>query len=89
MPELRLSANINHLIFDEVETLERFRQQSNIGKELGQDISISLIWRPFMSQNIVARLSGAALIPGDGFDDLFGEESDTPYSVLFNLTLTY
>ena len=89
LPELRLSANINHLLFDEVETLERFRQQSNIDEELGQDISISLIWRPFMSQNIVARLSGAALIPGDGFDDLFGEESDTPYSVLFNLTLTY
>ena len=89
LPELRLSANINHLMFDEVETLERFRQQSNIDEELGQDISISLIWRPLMSQNIVARLSGAALIPGDGFDDLFGEESDTPYSVLFNLTLTY
>ena len=89
LPELRLSANINHLMFDEVETLERFRQQSNIDEEVGQDISISLIWRPFMSQNIVARLSGAALIPGDGFDDLFGEESATPYSVLFNLTLTY
>ena len=89
LPELRLSANINHLVFDEVQTLERFRQQSDIDEVLGQDISISLIWRPFMSQNIVARFSGAALIPGDGFDDLFGEESAKPYSVLFNLTLTY
>ena len=89
LPELRLSANINHLMFDEVQTLERFRQQSNIDEVLGQDISISVIWRPFMTQNIVARFSGAALIPGDGFDDLFGEESATPYSVLFNLTLTY
>ena len=89
LPELRLSANINHLMFDEVQTLERFRQQSDIDEVLGQDISISLIWRPFMSQNIVARFSGAALIPGDGFDDLFGEESAKPYSVLFNLTLTY
>ena len=89
LPELRLSANINHLMFDEVQTLERFRQQSDIDEVLGQDISISVIWRPFMSQNIVARFSGAALIPGDGFDDLFGEESAKPYSVLFNLTLTY
>ena len=89
LPELRLSANINHLMFDEVQTLERFRQQSDIDEVLGQDISISVIWRPFMTQNIVARFSGAALIPGDGFDDLFGEESATPYSVLFNLTLTY
>ncbi len=89
LPELRLSANINHLMFDEVQTLERFRQQSVIDEVLGQDISISVIWRPFMTQNIVARFSGAALIPGDGFDDLFGEESATPYSVLFNLTLTY
>ena len=89
LPELRLSANINHLMFDKVQTLERFRQQSDIDEVLGQDISISVIWRPFMTQNIVARFSGAALIPGDGFDDLFGEESATPYSVLFNLTLTY
>ena len=57
--------------------------------ELGQDISLSLIYRPFMSQNIVLRLSAAGLIPGKGHDDLYGKEAKKPYSVLFNLTLTY
>lgn len=89
LPELRLSANINHLMFDKTEVLERLRQQSSIDKTLGQDVSVSLIYRPYMSQNAVVRFSVAGLIPGDGFDDLYGDEADMPYSVLLNLTLTY
>ena len=89
LPELRLSGNVNHLVFDRTEVLERLRQQGSIASDLGQDVSLSLIYRPFMSQNIVLRLSGAALIPGDGFDDLYGDDAAMPYSVLFNLTLTY
>lgn len=89
LPELRLSANINHLMFDKTEVLERLRQQSGIDDTLGQDVSLSLIYRPFMSQNAVVRFSVAGLIPGDGFDDLYGREADMPYSVLLNLTLTY
>ena len=38
---------------------------------------------------IVFRLSGAVLIPGDGFDDLFGSDATMLYSVLANLLLTY
>jgi hypothetical protein len=37
----------------------------------------------------VFRLSAATLIPGQGFDDLYGHEADTPYSVLANLILMY
>ncbi len=89
LPELRLSFNINHLRFDNTEVLERVRQQAPINKSLGEDVSMSLIWRPFMSQNVVFRLSAAALVPGKGFDNLFGAEAETPYSILFNMTLTY
>ena len=39
------------------------------------------------SQNIVLRLSAAALVPGRGFVDLYGKE--TPYSILGNLVFTY
>ena len=69
--------------------LEAVRQQSNIDNELGHDVSLSLTWRPFMSQNVVVRLSAASLIGGEGFDDLYGNEADTPYSVLANIVLTY
>ncbi len=88
-PQLRLSVNINHLVFDHTESLERFRQQGSIDNQLGQDVSLSLTWRPYMSQNIVVRLSAAALHPGEGFDDLFGNEAATPYSVLLNMVLMY
>jgi hypothetical protein len=40
---------------------------------------------------VVLRLSGAGLIPGDGFDELFGSEDDDDifYSVLANIVLVY
>ncbi len=88
-PELRLSFNANQLWFDETAVLEAVRQQANISRNIGQDLSISAIWRPFMSQNFVVRLSGATLIGGGGFDDLFGSDHTTPYSVLANIVLQY
>jgi len=86
-PELRLSANANHLWFDDATVLEVARNQGSIDRAIGWDLSTALIWRPFMQQNIVVRLSGAVLLPGEGFKDLFPDE--TPYSVLTNLILTY
>jgi hypothetical protein len=42
-----------------------------------------------MTQNIVLRLSGAVLFPGDGLKDLYGRDDDAYYSVLGNFTFTY
>jgi hypothetical protein len=67
--------------------LEAARNQGPIDEEIGHAVSVSFIYRPFMSQNIVFRASYARLIPGDGFDDLFPDE-DADY-FLFNLTLAY
>ncbi len=86
-PQTRLSFNVNQMWFDETNTLEVSRNQSRIRKNIGQDISAALIWRPLATQNIVFRLSGAVLNPGSGFEDLFGD--GTPYSVLGNLILAY
>ena len=57
------------------------------GLLVGWDLSTALIWRPFMQQNIVVRISAATLRPADGFKQLFPDE--TPYSILTNLVLTY
>jgi hypothetical protein len=86
-PQTRLSFNLNQLWFAETEVLEVARNQAGIGKNIGQDISAALIWRPLATQNVVFRLSAAALIPGGGFKDLYG--SETAYSILGNLLLTY
>ena len=87
-PEWRLSTNINQLWFDKTEIVEVARQQADIDPEIGTDVSVAAIYRPLFSQNIVLRASAAALVPGDGYKQLFDDDK-TPYSVLFNLILTY
>ena len=90
-PEFRLSFNANYMWFDNTSSLEALRLQGDIDREIGFDISTAAIWRPFQHQNVVFRLSAAALIPGKGFRDIYGAEDgrDFYYSVLANLVLTY
>ncbi len=86
-PKVRASININQLWFDTTEVLEAARNHGDIPKDIGQDISLAVIYRPLTSQNIILRVSASALIPGGGYERLFGD--DTPYSVLANLILSY
>jgi hypothetical protein len=96
-PELRFSTNFNYLAFAETQTLELLRNQGNIRNEIGYDLSAAIIYRPFFSNNIVLRLSGAILIPGDGLKDLYNTSGSSSllsggkllYSVLGNLILSY
>ncbi|HSG89980.1 MAG TPA: hypothetical protein VLA56_12265 [Pseudomonadales bacterium] len=88
-PETRVSFNANELWFDDTAVVETVRNQGNVDSHIGTDLSLSVIYRPFMTQNVVFRLSGAVLLPGDGFKDLYGRDEATPYSVLANLVLMY
>ncbi len=90
-PEFRLTGNANHLWFENTATLQNLRIEGSIPKDIGFDLSASAIWRPKANQNIVFRLSAAALVAGDGFQNLFdnlGKQNEY-YSVLANVTLTY
>ncbi|MGD8841630.1 MAG: hypothetical protein PVI70_18630 [Gammaproteobacteria bacterium] len=87
LPEWRVSFNLNHLWFATTEVLETARNQGDIDNDIGWDVSVSSIYRPFFTQNVVFRLSAAALVPGDGYEQMFGD--DTQYSILANLVLTY
>ena len=86
-PKIRASLNVNHLWFDDTAVLEAARNQGNIDRNIGRDLSIAITWRPLTSQNIVLRIAGSVLVPGDGYKQLYGEESN--YSVLANLILAY
>ena len=90
-PEFRLSTNANHLWFENTVVLETLRNEGSIPKDIGWDLSAAAIWRPKATQNIVFRLSAAALVPGDGFRDLFdnAEGHRNYYSVLANVIVNY
>lgn len=90
-PEFRLTANANHLWFEDTSVLQVLRNEGSIPKEIGFDLSASAIWRPHANQNLVFRLSAATLLAGDGFRDLFTSRSGGQefVSILANVVLTY
>jgi hypothetical protein len=90
-PELRVSANANHLWFENTTTLETLRVEGTIPRDIGFDLSTAAVWRPNANQNIVTRLSAATLLAGRGFRDLFASinQTRTYVSVLANVTLSY
>jgi hypothetical protein len=86
LPELRLSMNVNKLLFDDTAVLEA-TSKKRIHSDIGWDNSLALTYRPFQSQNLILRVSGAVLVPGQGFKDIYGDHIS--YSVLTNLILAY
>lgn len=90
-PQLRVSGNANHLWFQNTTTLQVLRNEGSIPRAIGWDLSAAAIWRPKATQNIVARLSAATLLPGRGFRDLFDNEQRhrNYYSVLANVIVSY
>jgi hypothetical protein len=91
LPELRVSANANHLRFANTSVLQALRNEGSIPKSIGFDLSVAAIYRPKFTQNLVFRASAAVLQPGAGFRDLFANsDRDKRYvSLLFNAILSY
>jgi hypothetical protein len=71
--------------------VEALRQQGNISQDIGWDTSLALTYRPFETQNLVFRASGAVLTPGAGFNELFSNSAHDGqyYSVLLNAILAF
>jgi hypothetical protein len=97
LPELRLSTNFNYLRFADTASLEVLRHQANIPNSIGYDLSTALTYRPLFSQNVILRLSGSVLLPGNGLRALYNTEGGAAlfgsgsflFSVLANVILTY
>ncbi|OYY91990.1 MAG: hypothetical protein B7Y45_00405 [Sphingomonas sp. 28-66-16] len=90
-PTLRVSANANHLWFDDTIVLRTLRNEGSIPKDIGWDLSTAIIWRTKATQNIVGRLSAAVLAPGGGFRDLFTNRAQEQayVSILANVIVSY
>ena len=87
LPELRLSANWNSLRFADTTVLQVARNQGHIDERIGNDVSVSAIYRPLMNQNIVLRASYAKLFTTRGYDSLFDHEN--PSYLLLNAVFAY
>jgi len=90
-PRLRISANVNHLSFEDTAVLQTLRQEHSIPTSLGWDYSVAATYRPKLSQNLVFRAAVAVFDPGSGFGDLFSNSNGDSryYSVLLNAILTF
>ena len=87
-PQWRLIGNVSWLSFGNTSVLEYLRNQGNVSRFIGTDISAAVQYRPFMTQNVVFNASVAFLQPGQAYRQLYST-SRRPYSVLANLLLTF
>lgn len=89
-PRWRVIGNVNQIWFANTTVLSVLRNQGNIDRNLGTDVSAAVQYRPLFTQNIVLNASAAALLPGKGLKQLYDAGSGkTQYSILFNVLLTY
>lgn len=87
LPTLRASFNCNDLSFVDTQVVEVARSQGGLSRHIGEDVSVSLTYRPLMSQNIVVRSSYAKLLGRAGYDALF--PNNRPSYFLLNALFVY
>jgi len=82
-----VSFDVDRLMFDRTASLQAVLGGATIPRSIGTDASMDAIYRPFISQNVIARLSVAKLFPTPAARTLVGGVA--PFSMFFNLVLTY
>lgn len=70
-PRLRMINNANVLWFDALNPLQQFAYQGHMNHFIGVDLSSGMEYRPLLSNNVIFKAGIAALLPGQGFRDLF------------------
>jgi hypothetical protein len=86
-PALRVSFDVDRLSFDRTAPLQAILGGAPVSRTIGTDASVDAIYRPFISQNVIARLSVGKLFPVPAARNLVG--GTAPFSMFFNLVLTY
>jgi hypothetical protein len=86
-PVLRISFDVDRLMFDRAQTLDAVLGRTNIPTSIGTDLSADAIYRPLNSQNVIVRLSASKLFAVPGARELVGGAA--PFSTFVNLVLTY
>jgi len=87
LPELKFISNVTYLQFDQTATLESLRQDGSIARDIGVDLSVGLIYRPFLNNNVQIRVGSGVLLPAAGHENLFSDRVN--YDAFTNLILQY
>lgn len=67
--------NANYLRFDRTESLEYVLFRPGISHEIGYDLSLGVIFRPLLVNNITFTFGGNYFFPGKGFRDIFTDRT--------------
>jgi hypothetical protein len=86
-PKLRTFVNTNYLRFDRTEPLELLLFQRPIRHGIGTDFGLGAEYRPPLSENIVIRGGASALIPADGFRQIY--TGQTLFSLFGNVRFQF
>jgi hypothetical protein len=68
---LKTVFNVNYLRFHRTESLEYVLLQPNVRKEIGYDVSVGVIYRPFLINNLTFTFGGSMFFAGKGFKDVY------------------
>jgi hypothetical protein len=91
-PKARMFNTVNLLWFDQTAVLEEYLARPRVAHFIGEDLSTGVEYRPLLNNNVILTLGLSALIPGEGFKDLFnrGPPDARPlFAGFLDVTLTY
>ncbi|MES2390167.1 MAG: carboxypeptidase-like regulatory domain-containing protein [Acidobacteriota bacterium] len=74
LPTLKLIGNVSFLQFARTQPLVFLLQQNAIRRTIGTDASLGVIYRPFLSDNIISG-GAAALVPSSGLRDIYTSQT--------------
>ncbi len=87
-PEVKAIVHGNYMRFASTATLEQFINQSSLHEQIGIDLSLGILYRPFFNNNALIAVGLAAFSPMAGFTDIY-ERSDMLYSTFASFIMTY
>lgn len=67
--------NANYLRFHKTEVLQYLLFDPRIRKDIGVDLSLGVVYRPFLINNVTMTFGGSMLLPGKGFRDVFTDRT--------------
>jgi hypothetical protein len=85
-PRWRISFDANQVWFDQPGVLADLMLRP-VPRNFGAEFAVNAFWRPFSNQNVILRMSNAALMRGPGYKALY--DGGMPYSSFVFLTVSY